>query len=181
MFAILFFPVVLPLGLAIGICSFFLKGSNIFFIQRRPGKHGLIFKIYKFRTLDEEGNSLSKFHAFLRASGLDELPQLINVLKGDMSFVGPRPLLEEYLDRYTEEQSRRHEVKPGITGWAQVNIGNIQTWNGLFHYDLEYLKMVSFLFDLKIIFMTFRLKTKALSQTEKEPSVDPLWLGTFTS
>ncbi len=139
-------------------------GSPVIFSQKRPGLYGHPFTLYKFRTMtddrDEHGNllpdgkRLTKFGKFLRASSLDELPELWNVLKGDMSLVGPRPLLMEYLDRYTSEQARRHEVKPGLTGWAQVNGRNALTWEDRFRLDVWYVDNVSFWLDLKIIFMT---------------------------
>jgi len=141
-----------------------ILGSSFFFKQERPGKDGKIFKLYKFRTMneqrDEHGNSLSdekrltKIGKFLRRLSLDELPELWNVLKGDMSLVGPRPLLVQYLERYTPEQARRHEVKPGITGWAQVNGRNAITWEEKFKYDVWYVDNWSLWLDFQIVFMT---------------------------
>ena len=139
-------------------------GSPILFTQLRPGLRGKPFRIYKFRTMtderDAEGNllpdaeRLTGFGRFLRSTSLDELPELINVLKGDMSLVGPRPLLMQYMDRYTPEQMRRHDVKPGITGWAQVNGRNALTWEDKFRHDVWYVDHVSFWLDLKILAMT---------------------------
>ena len=139
-------------------------GRPIFFQQKRPGLRGQLFRMYKFRTMTNERNSggkllpddkrLTKFGSLLRKTSLDELPELFNVLKGDMSFVGPRPLLMQYLDRYTQEQMRRHEVKPGITGWAQVNGRNAITWEQKFEHDVWYVDHVSLWLDLKIIAMT---------------------------
>jgi len=139
-------------------------GSSIIYRQIRPGIHGIIFPIYKFRTmtddLDDQGNllpdeqRLTRLGKFLRKTSLDELPELFNVLRGDMCLVGPRPLLIEYLDRYTPEQARRHEVKPGITGWAQVNGRNAITWEEKFKYDVWYVDNWSLWLDIKIIFMT---------------------------
>jgi len=139
-------------------------GNPVLFKQLRPGKNNVSFILYKFRTMSEEYDSsgrllsddlrISKLGKFLRKLSLDELPELFNVLKGDMSLIGPRPLLMQYLDRYTPEQARRHEVKPGITGWAQVNGRNAITWEEKFKYDVWYVDNLSFWLDLKIIFMT---------------------------
>lgn len=141
-------------------------GSPIFFRQPRPGKNGKIFKIFKFRTMnnakDKNGNllpdnlRLTKFGKFIRSTSIDELPELINILKGDMSIVGPRPLLVEYLALYNEEQKHRHDVKPGLTGLAQVNGRNSITWEEKFKYDIEYVNNVSFINDCKIIFKTIQ-------------------------
>lgn len=169
---IVFFPSFLLILILIKLES---KGST-FFKQARPGKNAKIFYLYKFRTMkdlrDENGNflpdekRLTKFGKFLRRFSLDELPELWNVLKGDMSLVGPRPLLFEYLDRYTPEQVRRHEVKPGITGWAQVNGRNAITWEEKFKYDVWYVDNWSLWLDIKIIFMTLVkvLKGEGISQ-----------------
>jgi lipopolysaccharide/colanic/teichoic acid biosynthesis glycosyltransferase len=139
-------------------------GPPILFRQQRPGLHGRAFTLNKFRTMtdarDDQGNllpdarRLTRCGRFLRSTSLDELPELFNVLKGDMSLVGPRPLLTRYLDRYTPEQMRRHEVKPGITGWAQVNGRNAITWEQKFALDLWYVDNWSFWLDLKIIILT---------------------------
>lgn len=141
--------------------------GSVIFKQRRPGKDGKIFTVYKFRTMsekteDENGRELSdvermtKIGSFLRKTSLDELPQLFNVLKGDMSFIGPRPLLCEYLELYTPYQMRRHEVLPGISGLAQVNGRNAITWEEKFDYDVYYVDHMSFWLDLKIIFKTIK-------------------------
>jgi len=150
------------------IIAIFIKltlKSSVLFKQPRPGKKGEVFNLYKFRTMkdliDEKGNllpdekRLTKFGNFLRKFSLDELPEMFNVIKGDMSIVGPRPLLVRYLNRYTSEQMRRHEVKPGITGWAQVNGRNAITWEEKFKYDVWYVDNWSLWLDIKIIFMTF--------------------------
>lgn len=139
------------------------KGT-VFFVQLRPGFNAQPFKIIKFKTMrdafDEYGKSLpdairlTKVGRFIRATSLDEVLQLINVLKGDMSLVGPRPLLMKYLERYTPEQARRHNVKPGITGWAQVNGRNAISWEEKFRYDVEYVNKQSLLLDIKILWMT---------------------------
>lgn len=145
-------------------------GSPVFFTQDRPGKDGKIFKLYKFRTMtdtrDSQGNLLpdeDRLPAFgqkLRSTSLDELPELINILKGDMSVVGPRPLLVEYLPRYNEHQARRHEVLPGFTGYAQVNGRNAISWEQKFDYDVQYVDNLSFLGDWKIIWKTIRIVKK---------------------
>ena len=142
-----------------------MKG-NPFFTQARPGKNEKIFKLIKFRSMtcekDKDGNllpdevRLTKYGKLLRASSLDELPELFNILKGDMSIVGPRPLLVEYLPYYTEEEKHRHDIRPGLTGLAQVNGRNNLTWEQKFAYDLEYVKNISFINDLKIIFSTVK-------------------------
>ena len=138
--------------------------GNVFFLQLRPGLHGKPFKIIKFKTMrdafdptgiplpDEE--RLTRIGQFVRSVSLDELLQLINVVKGDMSLVGPRPLLMQYLSRYSIEQARRHEVKPGITGWAQINGRNAISWDAKFRLDVDYVNMISFRLDLKILWMT---------------------------
>lgn len=151
-------------------------GAPVLFRQQRPGLHAQLFTIYKFRTMtnakDQEGNllpdaeRLTSFGRFLRSTSLDELPELWNVLRGDMSLVGPRPLLTQYLDRYTPEQARRHEVCPGITGWAQVNGRNALTWEQKFALDVWYVDHLSFWLDLKIIVLTIWkiLKREGISQ-----------------
>lgn len=146
--------------------SVFNKGAGAFFIQQRPGKNGKVFNLIKFKTMtDEKGADgkllhdslrLTKIGKFVRSTSLDELPQLINVLKGDMSLIGPRPLLIKYLPLYSPRQARRHEVRPGITGWAQVNGRNSISWQERFELDVWYVENVSFLLDLKIIFMTIK-------------------------
>lgn len=139
-------------------------GSPVIFSQQRPGKNEKIFHMYKFRSMtdarDAEGNllpdeyRLSDFGKKLRATSLDELPELWNIFKGDMSIVGPRPLLVKYLPRYNERQRHRHDVRPGLTGWAQVNGRNAISWEQKFAYDVEYVEKESFLLDLKIVLMT---------------------------
>ena len=141
-------------------------GGPVLFKQERPGLNGKIFTMYKFRSMtdgrDKNGKLLSdnerltSFGRVLRATSLDEIPEFFNVLKGDMSLVGPRPLLVEYLPRYNEFQARRHEVKPGITGWAQINGRNAISWEDKFKYDVEYVVNQSFLMDLKILFLTVK-------------------------
>ena len=140
------------------------KGAGVFFTQERPGKDGKIFKVIKFKSMtnekDENGvllpneQRITKVGAFIRKTSIDELPQLFNVLKGDMALIGPRPLRVEYLPLYSAEQARRHEVRPGITGWAQVNGRNAISWTKKFEYDVWYVDHVSFLLDIKIFYMT---------------------------
>lgn len=142
------------------------KGAGVFFLQERPGKGGRIFKVIKFKTMTDEKNidgellpdeqRLTKVGKFIRSTSLDELPQLLNVLKGDMSLIGPRPLLPQYLPLYSPEQARRHEVRPGITGWAQVNGRNAISWKKKFELDVWYVDHCSFLLDMKIIFLTLK-------------------------
>lgn len=141
------------------------KGSS-FFCQDRPGKDGKIFKVIKFKTMTDEKDSfgnllpddkrLTTVGKFVRSTSLDEIPQLINVLKGDMSLIGPRPLRTYYLPLYSKEQARRHDVRPGITGWAQVNGRNTISWTRKFELDIEYVDNISFLFDLKILILTIK-------------------------
>lgn len=142
------------------------KGAGAFFFQRRPGKEGKIFKVIKFKTMTDErdeygkllpdADRLTKVGRFVRSTSIDELPQLINVLKGDMALIGPRPLLPQYLPLYSKEQARRHEVRPGITGWAQVNGRNAISWTKKFEYDVWYVDHCSILLDLKIFFLTIK-------------------------
>lgn len=145
---------------------FLQYSGNPFFLQKRPGKNGVLFTIIKFKTMNDrkddagnllpDGKRLNKFGVFLRKTSLDELPQFINVLKGDMSLVGPRPLLVEYLHLYSKIEGKRHEVKPGITGWAQVNGRNEINWEQKFELDLWYVKNISFFVDVKILVLTFK-------------------------
>ena len=158
--------VLFPLLLIIGVLVYFKLGSPILFTQERPGKDEELFKLYKFRTMtdgtDEDGKllpdsvRLTKFGKFLRSTSLDELPELWNILIGDMSIVGPRPLLVEYLPLYNEQQKRRHEVRPGLTGYAQVNGRNAISWQEKFNYDVEYVDKVNFLLDTQIVFKTIK-------------------------
>ncbi|VXC03131.1 sugar transferase [Maribacter litoralis] len=154
-----------PIFLIIWALLSIANNGSAFFYQQRPGKHQKVFKIIKFKSMndkkDKEGNLLPDFKRmtiigkFIRNTSLDELPQLLNVLKGDMSLVGPRPLLVSYLPLYSEEQNKRHLVKPGITGWAQVNGRNTISWDKKFEYDVWYVNHISFMLDMKIYFMTF--------------------------
>jgi len=154
-----------PVFLVVAILLMAINGRPLFFKQKRPGHKGEIFTLYKFRTMSRSVDSngdllsdaerLSSFGKFLRATSIDELPELFNVLKGDMSLVGPRPLLIEYLALYTPEQDRRHDVLPGITGWAQINGRNTLSWEEKFKLDVWYVDNWSFCFDMKIFFLTF--------------------------
>ncbi|MCI0498745.1 MAG: sugar transferase [Planctomycetales bacterium] len=158
---ILFSPVLVTVAILVRM----KLGSPVLFRQQRPGLNCKLFTLYKFRTMlskthDEQGNQLpdekrlTPFGLWLRAASVDELPELFNVLKGDMSLVGPRPLMVKYLSRYTPRQNRRHEVKPGITGWAQVNGRNDMTWEQKFDYDVWYVDHRSFGLDMKILWLT---------------------------
>lgn len=142
------------------------KGAGAFFLQERPGKDGKIFRVIKFKTMTDERDAggnllpdeqrLTKVGRFVRSTSIDELPQLINVLKGDMALIGPRPLLPQYLPLYNKVQARRHEVRPGITGWAQCHGRNAISWTKKFELDVWYVDHCSFLLDLKIIFLTIK-------------------------
>ena len=156
-----------PILLVITIWLHFAnKGAGSFFFQERPGKNGKIFKVIKFKTMtderDAEGNllpdaeRLTKVGKFVRSTSIDELPQLINVLKGDMALIGPRPLLVQYLPLYSKEQARRHEVRPGITGWAQCHGRNAISWTEKFKLDVWYVDHVSLITDIKVIFITIK-------------------------
>lgn len=150
--------------LVLAIIGILVMKGNPFFTQQRPGKNEKIFKLIKFRTMtnekDENGNllpdedRLTKYGLFLRNTSLDELPELINILKGDMSVIGPRPLLVQYIPLYNEHQHRRHEVRPGLSGWAQINGRNTVTWEDKFDMDVYYVDNYSLLLDIKILFMT---------------------------
>ena len=164
--ALLALLILLPIFLTISIFVLLKMGTPIFFIQSRPGLNSKTFKMYKFRTMtnkcDKNGNLLEdkdrllKFGSFLRSTSLDELPTLWNVLCGNMSLVGPRPLLIEYLPLYSKNQARRHDVRPGITGWAQVNGRNAISWNEKFELDTWYVENQSFALDMKIILLTLK-------------------------
>ncbi|MCM1030907.1 MAG: sugar transferase [Oscillibacter sp.] len=159
--------VIWPILFLIALWLYFAnKGAGVFFLQERPGRYGKIFRVIKFKTMtderDAEGNllpdaeRLTSVGKFVRSTSLDELPQLINVLKGDMALIGPRPLLPQYLLLYSPEQARRHDVRPGITGWAQVNGRNAISWTKKFELDVWYVEHCSFLLDLKIVFRTVK-------------------------
>ena len=153
-----------PVFIIVTLFLFFANHGKPFFTQNRPGKNGRIFKIVKFKTMNDkkdfngqllsDAKRLTAIGSFVRKTSLDEIPQLINVLKCDMSLVGPRPLLTNYLHLYSDFQNRRHDVKPGITGWAQVNGRNAISWDKKFEYDVWYVEHISFILDLKILFRT---------------------------
>jgi len=155
-----------PVFLIVGLLVMIFLGRPAIFRQKRPGKDEKIFTLYKFRTMsnkkDKDGNllpdeeRLTKFGKFLRKTSLDEIPEFFNILKGDMSFIGPRPLLVEYLDYYTEEEKHRHDVRPGLTGLAQVNGRNLLSWEEKFKLDLKYVNNISFTGDVKIILKTIK-------------------------
>jgi lipopolysaccharide/colanic/teichoic acid biosynthesis glycosyltransferase len=177
----------LPPLLVLAAVIRFKLGTPILFSQIRPGLNGNPFKLYKFRTmtnaLDAEGNlltdedRLTPFGRLLRRTSLDELPELWNVLRGDMSLVGPRPLLMEYLPLYTQEQSRRHEVRPGITGWAQVNGRNLLSWDERFILDVWYVNHHSILLDIKILFITSKKVLKREGISAKGEATMPKFKG----
>lgn len=153
-----------PIFILVMIGLYFANSGKPFFFQKRPGLNEKVFKIIKFKTMNDkkgldgellpDAERLTAIGSFVRKTSLDEIPQLINVLKGDMSLIGPRPLLVQYLPLYNEHQARRHEVRPGITGWAQVNGRNAISWEKKFNYDVWYVDNVSFLQDIKIFFLT---------------------------
>jgi len=164
--ALLAFVLLLPVFIIVTILLIIVNRGNPFFLQERPGKNERIFKVIKFKTMndfkDEKGkllpdkDRLTKVGLFVRKTSLDEIPQLLNVIIGDMSLIGPRPLLVEYLPLYNETQKQRHNVKPGITGWAQINGRNAISWEQKFKLDVFYVNNISFLLDLKIIFLTIK-------------------------
>ncbi len=164
--ALIGFLILSPLFLLFASLLAIVNKGTPFFYQSRPGLHGRIFRIVKFKTMTDEKDSngnlkpdaerLTLVGKLVRKTSMDEIPQLLNVIKGDMSLVGPRPLLPQYLDIYTEEQNRRHEVKPGITGWAQVNGRNASSWSRKFELDVWYVNHISFFLDLEILFKTIK-------------------------
>lgn len=164
--ALLGFILLFPIFILVMIGLFFSNNGKPFFFQTRPGKNEKLFKIIKFKTMNDEKDTagnllpdaqrLTIIGKFVRKTSLDEIPQLLNVVKGDMSLVGPRPLLVQYLPLYNEYQKKRHNVRPGITGWAQVNGRNAISWQQKFEYDVWYVTNISFLLDVKIIFLTIK-------------------------
>ncbi len=165
-FALIILFIALPIIVLTTILLFIVNSGSPFFFQLRPGKNEKIFKLIKFKTMNDKKDStgklledryrITKIGSFVRQTSIDELLQLINVLKGDMSLIGPRPLLIEYLSIYDIEQKKRHNVKPGITGWAQINGRNLVTWQKKFELDLFYVNNISFILDLKIFFLTIK-------------------------
>ena len=179
--------VIWPIVLLITVWLHFAnKGAGAFFFQERPGKDGKIFKVIKFKSMtderDADGNLLpnelriTPIGAFIRKTSIDELPQLFNVLKGDMALIGPRPLLVDYLPLYSREQARRHDVRPGITGWAQVNGRNAISWTKKFELDVWYVDHLSFLLDVRIICMTIM---KVLKRADINSSADKIGIERF--
>jgi undecaprenyl phosphate N,N'-diacetylbacillosamine 1-phosphate transferase len=176
--ALIAFIIVSPIFIILIICLFFVNDKKPFFLQERPGKNEKLFKIVKFKTMRDlkpnehtdihNLNRVTKIGHFIRRYSLDEVPQLINVIKGDMSIVGPRPLLTSYLPLYNKFQKQRHMVKPGITGWAQIKGRNAISWESKFEYDLWYVENQSFLVDLKIMFLTIKklIKPEGINATE---------------
>jgi lipopolysaccharide/colanic/teichoic acid biosynthesis glycosyltransferase len=160
------FIILSPVFLLVAILLFIFNSGKPFFIQERPGKDERLFRIIKFKTMndrrDTQGNlfpdaeRLTSIGSFIRKTSLDEMPQLLNVIKGEMSIIGPRPLMPEYLSLYSSVQRRRHEIRPGISGWAQVNGRNAISWKQKFEYDVWYVDNISFMLDLEILFMTFK-------------------------
>ena len=182
--AVIGFLILLPVFLLVTILLFFANQGKPFFMQRRPGKNCKVFRIIKFKTMndrkDTNGNLLSDAERlttigkFVRKTSLDEIPQLLNVLKGDMSIIGPRPLLTDYVHLYNDFQNQRHNVKPGITGWAQVNGRNAISWDRKFELDVFYVNNISFLFDMKILFLTVKkvIKSEGIS-AENAATIEP--------
>jgi lipopolysaccharide/colanic/teichoic acid biosynthesis glycosyltransferase len=165
LFALCLLTLLSPVFIIVLLLLSFANNGKAFFVQKRPGKNETIFEIIKFKSMNDKKDSngallsdedrITKVGQFVRKTSLDEIPQLINVLKGDMSLIGPRPLLVSYLPLYSKEQGRRHSIKPGITGWAQVNGRNTISWDKKFEYDVWYVDHCSLLLDLKIFWMTF--------------------------
>jgi lipopolysaccharide/colanic/teichoic acid biosynthesis glycosyltransferase len=179
--SIIIFLILSPIFIIVTILLAIVNEGKPFFFQERPGKNERIFKVIKFKTMtdkkDKNGNLLpdnkriTKIGSFIRKSSIDEIPQLINVIKGDMSIIGPRPLLVRYLELYSDFQKRRHEVKPGITGWAQINGRNTLSWNKKFELDVFYIDNMSFSLDLKIFYLSVYkvFKREGINQSDKRP------------
>ena len=169
----------MPILIVLTVLLYFANQGKPIFYQKRPGKNGVIFRLIKFKSMNDKRNRngnllpdrerLTKVGNFIRKNSLDELPQLLNVLKGDMSLIGPRPLLIEYLPLYNDKQARRHEVKPGITGWAQVNGRNAISWEDKFEYDVYYVDHLTFFTDMKILYKTIInvVKRKDINSSEE--------------
>ncbi|WP_218957724.1 sugar transferase [Facklamia lactis] len=186
LFALIF---LLPVLIVIALLIRFKIGSPVLFVQTRPGLNEKLFKMYKFRTMTNEQDAtgqllpdelrLTRFGKLLRATSLDELPELFNILIGDMSFVGPRPLLVQYLDLYNLRQKKRHKVRPGLTGYAQVSGRNSLSWTERFERDIEYVENISWLLDLKIIFMTVYKVFKQEGITSEDSATMKPFEGNF--
>ena len=188
-FSVLGLVLLFPFLLTVTLLLIIANQGQPFFFQIRPGKNEKLFKIIKFKTMtdvkDTDGNllpdaeRLTKVGRFVRKTSLDELPQLINVLKGDMSLIGPRPLLPQYLSLYSDFQNRRHELKPGVTGWAQVNGRNSISWENKFVYDVCYVDQISFLVDLKILLLTVKKVFKSEGITNEGQSTTEAFKGNY--
>jgi lipopolysaccharide/colanic/teichoic acid biosynthesis glycosyltransferase len=185
--SLIIFILLFPVFLLVAIILFFANGGHPFFIQRRPGKGGVIFNLVKFRTMNQKKDMaghllpdecrLTSIGKVVRKSSLDELPQLLNVILGNMSLVGPRPLLIQYLSKYSTQENRRHEVRPGITGWAQVNGRNAISWTQKFKYDVWYVDHLSFALDLKILVSTVKNVFRSKGITHKGYATMPFFDG----
>ncbi|MDY6207028.1 MAG: sugar transferase [Prevotella sp.] len=183
--ALLVLLCLLPLLVVVMVWLHFAnKGTGVFFLQERPGKNAKIFRVIKFKTMtderDEKGDllpdeyRLTKVGRFVRSTSIDELPQLVNVLKGDMSLIGPRPLLVQYLSLYSAEQMRRHEVRPGITGWAQCHGRNAISWKQKFEHDVWYVDHISFITDMKVVWETIKVVVKRSDINRKgQATIEP--------
>lgn len=182
-----------PLLIVVSALLYFAnEGAGVFFLQERPGLKGKIFKVIKFKTMNEKRGDdgkllpdllrVTRIGKIVRSTSIDELPQLFNVLKGDMALIGPRPLLTQYLPLYTEEQMRRHDVRPGISGWAQVNGRNNLTWSEKFKFDVWYVDHLTFLLDCKIVYMTIMkvFRKESINNTEASENniTEPVFDGT---
>ncbi|WP_422080649.1 sugar transferase [Ulvibacterium sp.] len=186
--ALILLLVLSPFILALMVLLFFANNGSPFFLHRRPGKNEKIFTLYKFKTMrdpkDEseyylpDGERITKIGEFIRNASLDELPQLFNVIKGDMSIVGPRPLWEHYLELYNDFQRRRHNVKPGITGWAQINGRNAISWEEKFKLDVWYVDNISYSTDMKILLNTFKKVVKREGVSESNQATMTMFTGT---
>lgn len=180
------FCILLPVTLLVALLLFIANRGDVFFVQPRPGKGGKVFHVIKFKTMndlkDKQGNllpdekRLTPVGKFVRKTSLDEIPQLLNVMKGDMSLVGPRPLLVDYMPLYSEEQKKRHDVKPGITGWTAVNGRNAISWDEKFRLDLWYVEHISFSLDMKILFLTVAKVLKSEGVTAKGHATMPSFI-----
>lgn len=189
--SIMAFVILLPVFLLVCFILFIQNDGKPFFFQQRPGKHGRIFRVIKFKTMtDKKGpdcellpdaDRLTAAGRFIRKTSLDEIPQLLNVIKGDMSLIGPRPLLVEYLPLYNSDQQRRHEVRPGITGWAQVNGRNAISWETKFKYDVWYVDNISFAIDFKILYLTVLKVVKSDGISSSTSVTMERFTGTTTS
>lgn len=185
------FIIFIPVFILLSILLFILNRGTPFFMQPRPGKNERIFNVIKFKTMndrkDERGNllpdadRLTPFGKFVRKTSLDEIPQLLNVINGDMSLIGPRPLLVQYLPLYNEFQRKRHSVRPGITGWAQVNGRNAISWEQKFEYDVWYVNNISFLLDVKIFWLTVKKILKSEGISQQGHATAPAFAGTAES